>query len=285
MRFRRILAAALVPAIVTAFATTLVTARVASAQPSPAPVPGPAPAAGSNAAAADAKIASAKAHFAKAEMGAALADLAEAYHLDPRPDLLYAMAQIEIELGDCGGAIAHYKAYLATNPSQKARDAAEKSKAACEVKLGITPDTTTTTTEPKAIPPTHVEAIRPVPPPEPATTTVRRPFYKDGLGDGLAAGAIVVGAAGGFLYLKARGDIDDSETAATLQAHDDLVSKAHDLRLYAVIAGSVGGALAIGAIVRWTTHGGGTETRERVEVAVGPSPDGTGWGVAALGRF
>src|SRR5262247_1410759 len=132
MRTRSILAALL--------ATTL--AATAHAQPAPAPPPS------GNAAAADAKIASAKDHYAKGEIGAALADLAEAYHLDPRPELLYAMAQTEGELGDCAGAIAHYKRFLDTNPSAKAREAAEKAKAACEQKLGISSEATTPTTPP-----------------------------------------------------------------------------------------------------------------------------------------
>ena len=232
-------------------------------------------------AAADTKIASAKAHYAKAEMGAALADLAEAYHLDPRPDLLYAMAQIEVELGDCAGAVAHYKQYIATGPSPKGKEAAEKAKAACEAKLGITETTPVTTT-------TTIEPVKPKPPEPikkaPELEVVHRPFYKDGLGDTLAIGGVVAGAAGGVLYLMARKDIDDSETAATLQDHLDLVDKAHSLRTDAVIAASVGGALVVGAIIRWASHGGGTETRERVDVSLAPTADG-GWTVAAFGRF
>jgi hypothetical protein len=255
-------------------------ATVASAQPA---------APSSNAAAADAKIKSATAHYTNAEMGAALADLAEAYHLDPRPDLLYAMAHIEVELGDCTGAVAHLKQYLGTNPTAAAREAAEKAKAACEQKLGITNVAPKADDKPATpVAPTPIEP-QPVKPAEPATITVERPFYSDLLGDGLAIGGLVSGATGGVLYLMARKDIDSSETAATLQAHEDLVNKAHDLRTYAVIAGAVGGALVIGAVVRWTMHGGGTETRERdhdaVGFGVGPSPDGTGWGIAALGRF
>ena len=237
-----------------------------------------------DAAASAAKAASAKQHYAKGELGAALADLAEAYHLDPTPDLLYAMAHIEVELGDCTGAIAHYKQYLATNPAQKGRDAATQAKEACEAKLGIT----STTTEPvkPPPPPDHEKIVTPPPPPppHPAPVVVSRPFYEDGLGDGLAVTAVIAGGAGLGLYLVARKDIDDSETAPTLQAHDDLVNKAHDLRTYAVIAGGVGGALAIAAIVRYATHGGGTE-RSSVDVTLAPSPDGTGWGLAAAGRF
>lgn len=228
---------------------------------------------------ADAKIASAKAHYAKAEMGAALADLAEAYHLDPRPDLLYAMAQIEVELGDCAGAVAHYKQYIATGPSPKGKDAAEKAKAACEQKLGIT-DTTTTTTTTEPIKPKPPEPIKKAPEVE----IVHKPFYKDGLGDGLFIGGVLAGAAGGVLYVMARKDIDDSETAPTLQQHLDLVDSAHSKRTGAVIAASIGGALAVGAIIRWSMHGGGTETRERVDVSIAPTTDG-GWTVAAFGRF
>jgi tetratricopeptide (TPR) repeat protein len=245
-----------------------------------APTLARAQAAGGNAAAAQAKRDSAKQHYGAGEFGAALADLAEAYHLDPQPDLLYAMAKIEVELGDCAGAVAHYKQYLATNPPEKARVAATQAKEACEAKLGNAP----TTTEPVK-PPPPPDKIAP-PPPKPEPVVVSRPFYKDGLGDGLFAGGVVAGAAGLGLYLVARKDIDDSETAATLQAHDDLVNKAHDLRTYAVIAGGVGGALAVAAIVRWATHGGGTETRDAsVGVSFAPSPDGTGWGFAAVGRF
>jgi tetratricopeptide (TPR) repeat protein len=255
-------------ALVAALVIALGSSR-ARAQAQPAPVPAPS----GSASAADAKIASAKDHYAKAELGAALADLAEAYHLDPRPDLLYAMAQIEVELGDCAGAVAHYKQYLGTNPSQKARDAAEKSKAACEAKLGMKPEDTSPHPPPPP-PPAPVKRVEPV----------QRPFYKDALGDSLFAAGLVGGLVGGGLYLAARKDIDDSETAPTLQAHEDLVAKAHDLRTYAVIAGGVGGALAVGAIVRWATHGGGTE-QPGVEMTLAPSPDGTGWGIAASGRF
>jgi tetratricopeptide (TPR) repeat protein len=231
---------------------------------------------------ANAKILSAKDHYAKGELGASLADLAEAYHLDPKPDLLYAMGHIEVELGDCAGAVAHYKQYLATNPSAKAATSTQAAIDDCNKKMGVTEPVTPK--EPVVPPP----LIKVEPPhkigPTHETETVSRPFYKDGLGDGLAAGGVVAGGAGIVLYLLARKDIDDSEQAATLGDHDNLVNKAHDLREYAVIAGAVGGALAVGAVVRWSTHGGGTETRE-LELSLAPAPDGTGVGFAAFGRF
>ncbi len=234
---------------------------------------------------AEAKKVSAKDHYAKGELGAALADLAEAYHLDPQPELLYAMGHIEVELGDCAGAVAHYKQYLGTNPSQKAKDVTQQAIDDCNKKLGVTeppPPPPKDNTPPP--PPPLVKVGPPHPFPHHEAETVSRPFYKDGLGDGLAAGGVVAGGAGLVLYLLARKDIDDSETAATLGDHDALVNKAHDLREYAVIAGAVGGAFAVGACIRWATHGGGTETRD-LEVSLSPSPDGTGLGFAAIGRF
>ena len=230
---------------------------------------------------AEAKKVSATDHYAKGELGAALADLAEAYHLDPQPELLYAMGHIEVELGDCAGAVAHYKQYLGTNPSQKAKDVTQLAIDDCNKKLGVTEPTPPPV---EKTPPPLIKVAPPHPFPHHEAETISRPFYKDGLGDGLAAGGVVAGGAGLVLYLLARKDIDDSETAATLGDHDTLVNKAHDLREYAVIAGAVGGALAVGAVIRWSTHGGGTETRD-LEVSLSPSPDGTGLGFAAIGRF
>jgi hypothetical protein len=237
--------------------------------------------------AANAKVISATAHYKKAELGAALADLAEAYHLDPRPDLLYAMAHIEIELGDCAGAVAHYRQYLTTNPSAKGREAAEQGKAACEKKLGMSGTTAPTSGEPKSKSAPDRIDDRKATKGTPIVEVVKRPFYKDTLGDALAGGAVAAGVTGGVLYLFALHDTNKSETAGSLQEHDDLVARGKDLRTYAVVAGAIGGALAIGAVVRWVVHGGGTETRplEAVSLGVTPGPDGTGWGLAAVGRF
>jgi len=265
---RRTLAAALLPAL----AASLVTAS--------APTIARAQAAGGNVAAADAKIQSATAHYQKNELGAALADLAEAYNLDPRPDLLYAMAQIEIHLNDCTGAHAHLKQYLTTNPPAKARTAAEKAKATCDEKLGLKDDDDAAKVEPTTTAPVQAPAE-----PQKKLVTVERPFYADPVGDGLMVGGVVLGLAAGGLYLKALSD--NNAAGANLEDHNTLQQRARDLRNYAVIAGAVGGALAIGAVVRWTIHGGGTETHEEgdVTVGLGPSPDGTGWGFAAIGRF
>jgi tetratricopeptide (TPR) repeat protein len=247
-------------------ASLLTLSAVASAQPAPAPG-GAAPApVNPNAAAAKAKVDSAAVHYSNGEFGAALADMAEAYHLDPQPDLLYSMAQLEVELGDCAGAIAHYQHYLSTSPGAKAAEASKQAIHACQDKLGIKPEL--------PVAPAQVDTHPPPPPP-----VRHRPFYTDVLGDSLAGVGLVGGITGVVFYLGARSDIDASEKAATLQGHLDLVDSADRKRMIAVIAGGVGGALVVGAVVRWATH----HTVERAQVAVVPTGDG--WGLAALGRF
>jgi tetratricopeptide (TPR) repeat protein len=46
----------------------------------------------------------------------ATTELTTAYALDPRPELLYAIGQVETKAGNCGLAIAYYNRYLATKP-------------------------------------------------------------------------------------------------------------------------------------------------------------------------
>ncbi|MCE9579185.1 MAG: hypothetical protein K8W52_39040 [Deltaproteobacteria bacterium] len=239
----------------------------AIAQPAP-PAP-PTPAAQANALAN-----SAAAHYKKGERLEALQDMRSAYAVDPRPDFIYGIARLEAELNDCDGAIAHYKRYITDSPGTQGAVDAQAGIAACEAKLGITHEAAPDV-KPDVTPDVKPTIVRQPPPPPPRA----KPFYTDPLGDGLAVGGLAGGVAGLVLYLGARSDIDKSETAATLQAHLDLVDKAEQKRTYAVVAGAVGGALVVGAVVRWATRSKG----ERATVALVPTGDG--WSFAALGRF
>lgn len=46
----------------------------------------------------------------------ALKELMLAYALEPRPELLYAIAQVHVKLGECPQAISFYERFLASNP-------------------------------------------------------------------------------------------------------------------------------------------------------------------------
>src|SRR5258706_7388756 len=61
-------------------------------------------------------VKSAKAHFDLQEYAEAEAELKEAYRLDPKPEVLYALAQAQRMAGECDKAIVSYRNYLRTNP-------------------------------------------------------------------------------------------------------------------------------------------------------------------------
>ncbi|MEO8700037.1 MAG: tetratricopeptide repeat protein [Kofleriaceae bacterium] len=65
----------------------------------------------------------------KDQFADAASELAIAYALDPKPELLYALGQTQVKLGNCGLAIAFYTRFLATNPSAAA--AAQEAIAVC----------------------------------------------------------------------------------------------------------------------------------------------------------
>jgi tetratricopeptide (TPR) repeat protein len=56
----------------------------------------------------------------KDQFAEAAAELVVAYALDPKPELLYALGQIQVKLGNCGAAIAYYSRFLGTNPATAA---------------------------------------------------------------------------------------------------------------------------------------------------------------------
>lgn len=58
--------------------------------------------------------------------------LATAYALAPKPELLYALGQVEVKLADCPRAIAFYRRFLATRPERDAAAAATEAIASCQ---------------------------------------------------------------------------------------------------------------------------------------------------------
>src|SRR5258706_14583402 len=75
----------------------------------------------------------AKQHIAKAtelhgqgRFAEALDELDTAYKLDPQPDVLFAIGQLNVKLGNCDQAILFYKRYLKTKPANPAASAAKE---------------------------------------------------------------------------------------------------------------------------------------------------------------
>src|SRR6476660_9887663 len=73
----------------------------------------------------------AKTHFEVQEYAEAEAELKEAYKIDPRPEIMYALAQAQRMNGECDKAIISYKNFLRSNPAETQRKLAEDNIATC----------------------------------------------------------------------------------------------------------------------------------------------------------
>ena len=179
----------------------------------------------------------------------ALAELTTAYSLDPQPDLLFALGQIEVKLGHCDQAIQYYQRYLLSGPPAGPVEATSEAINTCRKTLGLSDHPRATV--PSAPP-------QPTSPPPPAAATPH--WYADPIGGMLVGSGVITGALGIVLYRSATHDIAGAETAASYQAGLDLVDTAHTKRTFATIFGVVGAGLVGAGIARYALHEQRTET-------------------------
>lgn len=188
----------------------------------------------------------ATAAHAAGKLDVALTELRAAYELDPQPDLLFAMGQVQAGLGDCTAARDSYEQYRAAMNNEAGIGAAvDAAIAAC----GAAPAPTTTTTP-----------AAPAAPPSPAPAGAG-PWYTDVIGDVLTGGGAIALVTAGIEYKSARSALDDAEHATTLADYNKLVDSAHSDRTFALVLGGAGAALVAGGIVHYMMHGKTTETR------------------------
>ena len=155
-------------------------------------------------------------------------ELLAAYELAPRPELLFALGQIEFNLHHYAAAIDYYERFNASDPGAEQGALAQQAIGAARIELA----------RPPPAPPT-----RPPPPPH---------RHWDREDTGLVAFGALGAAAGGGLLLAMRHLANDH--SGTLHAYDQRIDRAQSMRLGA--AGCfAAGALAIGAaLVRWRLH-------------------------------
>lgn len=216
-------------------------------------------------------------HIAKAtelhkqnKFAEALAELQTAYALDPQPQLLFAMGQLHVALGQCQDAIPFYERFLATHPGDDAAGATREAIDACKKNP---PPAVTEPTPPEPTP-------QPQPQPQPVAhpSSEGRPWYGDTLADGLVIGGVVSGVVAIVMYRNATSARDDADHAATYDAYGTLIDRAKTDRTYAIIAGVASAALIAGGATHYVL------TRDRsVDVAVVPTHGGAALGIA--GRF
>ncbi len=203
--------------------------------------------------------------YGQGKYAEALNELTLAYTLDPRPETLYAIGQMHVQLGDCTQAILYYERFLSTNPDAVPAGAAHEAIETCKNK----PDAITMTD------PTLAPDPQPPPPSESPS------WYSDKLGAVLLGGGVLLGLAGVVTYASARSDLDDADAASNYQSHADLVDSAHSKRTIAAVLGAVGVGLVGAGVTRYVLV-----RRESASATVGVAPAPGGGGLVTWsGRF
>jgi len=187
----------------------------------------------------------------------ALAELQTAYALDPQPQLLFAMGQLHVRLGQCTQAITFYERFLASRPAPRPAGIATEAIATC--KTAPPPADPPPAEPPPAEPPPRpaavadplpAPAIDVTPPPPPVARPVstvaparERAWYTDYVADALVVGGIASAAAALVTYRGALAARDRAETATSYEAYADQIDRAHTQRTYTVVLGAAGVAL------------------------------------------
>ena len=198
----------------------------------------------------------------------ALNELTIAYTLDPRPEILYAIGQMHVQLGNCPQAILFYERFLSTSPNAVPAAAAAEAIETCKTKPDATAKAAPAPEPPPAVAQPSPQAARPA------------RWYADKLGAGLLGSGVLVGAASLATYASARADLSDADAAPDHQHYTDLVDSAHRKQTYAVVIGAVGAGLAVAAVVRYALV-----RRASARVTVGAAPAPGGGLVTWSGRF
>jgi tetratricopeptide (TPR) repeat protein len=168
-------------------------------------------------------------------------DLLTAYALVPQPALLFALGQVELELGNNTAAIRYYEQFIASEPGEEQVALAQQAIGAARMRIAR-----------------PVEKTKPDPP----KPRIEHRWRIENTGLVLLGGAALA-VAGGLLYTA---NLQGNDASGTLKEFDDRLDQARTLRLTGVGVAAAGG-LAIGlAVVRWRL--------DRTEVRAGPTPGG-----------
>lgn len=233
----------------------------ASAQPAPGPAPAPdattpdAPASDAPAPdappapAPDEDLARARTLFESGRFTEAREVLLRAHELRPRAALLFALGQVELNLGRPREAIAYYEQFIATGPSEDELALAQQAIGAAQMQL----------------------SIGPAPRPEAPAPRRRPPRWDTGGTWIVILGGAAIGAGAGMFVHGGRLADDRS---GTLSEYDARVDRARTWRWIGAGAAAAGVAAIGVAIVRWRLSGG-------LEIVAAPRPGGA---AVSLGR-
>jgi hypothetical protein len=179
------------------------------------------------------------AHFRARAFVEAVRAFEAAYALEPRREVLFALAQATRLAGDCPRAVPLYERFLATGPPARQVDAARIALARCQEQKPIAPPAATAGPSP------------------PTSTTVDlragpiSPWYRDPAGGALATAAVLsLGAGVGLLVASHRAD-REHRAAVVYGRADERRAAAQNRQRWAAGALVGGSALALAAGGRW----------------------------------
>ena len=200
----------------------------------------------------------------------AVAVLAKAYAADPKPEVLFPLAQAERLSGDCKSAALHYKKILEQVGDLNVAKLVRQNLELCEPPKPEQPaqpaPPPVCETKPAEPPPPA-----PPPPPPPAKVVVRDVNHTDQLAViSAGGGALALGVATG-LYFAMSSTKDAAGQANSLAAHNELSDRADSERTAMIVSASIGAAAIGFAVFRLATH---PDAPAKTDVVVVPTAHG-----------
>jgi tetratricopeptide (TPR) repeat protein len=168
------------------------------------------------------------------------------YEIEPRRELLFAMAQAERLSGDCPSALVYYQSFLSRNPPAKQAEAARENAELCRRALSAGPD--------------GRARYRPSTP-GPSTNATRSdvvtrgpaaalPWYRDRWTTGLLGGTAIAGTLSVGLLVGARSANQEAQSAGTYGAYDGALASARHRRRWGILSAVAATGLAAAAVYR-----------------------------------
>jgi len=183
--------------------------------------------------------------YAVGAWSAAIDAFRDGYQREPHPDFLYALAQAQRMSGDCASAIATYRAFLRTDPSERQAAPARANLARCDAELARE--------RAASAPPLPSPPVERATPPAPPVDQPPR-WWRDPAGGALVGVGLALVGAGGALWGVGESDVAAINAAPTYADRMRLLGgadRAEALRTAGVITVAAGGVALLGGAIRW----------------------------------
>lgn len=179
--------------------------------------------------------------YAKGDYEGVRRELQDAYEKQAKPELLFALGQVELQLGNYAAAIEYYERFITTSPPQDQIALAQQAIGAARMRL-------------KQPPP---------PPPEPRPQHPPREWYLQDTVLVAIGGAAALGGGGALIYGQRLGN----DHSGTLSEYDERLGRARSMR-WVGVGFIAGGAIVAGvAIVRWRLRPDGGDVTASISPA------------------